>query len=300
LIAVGDRAPQDEGGEAVVAGIETRFIAANGITQHVALAGAASAPPVLLLHGLGWDHTLWRREIDLLAASGWRAVAPDLRGMGATDKPDVPYAIQLYASDLFALLDALAIERCALVGFSLGGTIALAMAIREPMRIGAALIACASPATTPEAAAVTEAMLARAEKLGRRRFAEEQAAAIWRPAWARDHPDEVERFIAWRAAMDQAALARAFRASYGVDLTPHLARVTAPVRVVMADSDSFVSVERGRALAAALPDADFRVIEEAGHMVSVERPQEFQATLRELLDRAWLPTTLRARAEATA
>jgi len=191
-----------------VASIGTRFITANGIVQHVAVAGAANAPVVLLVHGLGWDHTLWRPEIDLLAASGWRVIAPDLRGMGKSDKPDVPYSIGLYASDLLALLDELAIARCALVGFSLGGMIGLAMAVRKPQRIGAALIACASPVTTQEGAAATEAVLGRAEKLGPTRFAEEQAEAIWRGEWARDHAAEVKRFIAWRAAMDQAALAR--------------------------------------------------------------------------------------------
>jgi len=218
--------------------------------------------------------------------------------MGKSDKPDVPYSIGLYASDLLALLDELAIARCALVGFSLGGMIGLAMAVRKPQRIGAALIACASPVTTQEGAAATEAVLGRAEKLGPTRFAEEQAEAIWRGEWARDHAAEVKRFIAWRAAMDQAALARAFRAAYGVDLRPDLAGVTAPVRVVMAEGDRFVSVETGRALTAKLPNADLSVIEEAGHMVSIERPKEFQAALLDFLGRNWPPHEIPARAEA--
>lgn len=288
------------GSEEALATIETRFIAANGIIQHVALAGPARAPAVLLVHGLGWDHTLWRNEIDMLAAAGWRAIAPDLRGMGQSDKPDEPYSIDLYAADLLRVLDALATERFALVGFSLGGTIALAMAARVPARIGAAVIACASPTSTPEGVAATEAMLARAQKLGRRRFAEEQAQAIWTPVWARDHPAEVRRFVAWRSSMDQDALARAFRASHGVDLRRELARVTAPVRVVVAASDGFVSVESGRALADALPDADFMVIEDAGHMVSIERPKEFRAALRGFIDRNWPPAAASVQAEAPA
>jgi pimeloyl-ACP methyl ester carboxylesterase len=277
------------GSEGRVATIETRFIPTNGISQHVALAGPADARPVLLIHGLGWDHSLWHDEFGMLAAAGWRVIAPDLRGMGKSDKPDEPYSIGLYVADLLALLDALAIERVAVVGFSLGGMIALALAARVPARIGAALIACASAASTPEGAQATEAMLARALKLGPRRFAEEQAQAIWSREWARDHPAEVRRFIAWRAGMDQGALARAFRASHGVDLGRNLARVTAPVRVVVAAADSFVSVESGRALAEALPDADLVVVERAGHMVSIERPEEFRATLRDFLDRNWPP-----------
>ena len=208
----------DASREGPVAATETRFFAANGIIQHAVLAGPAGARPVLLVHGLGWDHTLWGREIDGLAAGGWRVIAVDLRGMGQTDKPDVAYSIDLYVADMAALLDALALEQVAVVGFSLGGMIALAMAARLGVRIGAGLVACCAPASTAEAAAATDAMLARALTLGPRRFAEEQAEAIWSPDWAREHPIEVQRFVDWRAGMDQEALARAFRAAYGVDL----------------------------------------------------------------------------------
>ena len=88
--------------------------------------------------------------------------------------------------------------------------------------------------STPEGAAATDAMLARARTLGPRQFAEEQARAIWSREWALDHRAEVRRFIAWRAGMDQEALARAFRASCGVDLRAELGHIMAPARVVMA------------------------------------------------------------------
>jgi 3-oxoadipate enol-lactonase len=281
-----------------VAATETRFFAANGIIQHVVLAGPAGARPVLLIHGLGWDQTLWGREIDWLAAGGWRVIAPDLRGMGLTDKPDVPYSIDLYVADMAALLDALAFEQVAVIGFSLGGMIALAMAARLGARIGAGLVACCSPASTAEGAAATEAMLAHALTSGPRRFAEEQAETIWSPDWARDHPIEVQRFVDWRAGMDQEALARAFRAAYGVDLRAELYRVAAPMRVVMAERDSFVSVEAGRALAEALSNADVVLIAGAGHMASLERPEEFRTALVEFLGRVWPPLPVSAGAPA--
>lgn len=279
--------------------IETRFIAANGIVQHVRMTGRADAPAVMLIHGLGWDGTLWQRELTTLAAAGWRAVAPDLRGMGRSDKPDAPSSIPLYAADLVALADALAIARFAVVGFSLGGTIALAMAEAAPTRLTAAICACAAVVESAAGAAATEAMLARAATLGAQRFAEEQAQAIWSPSWAGDHREEVARFVAWRAAMDQAALARAFRSSRGFDLRPALARLSLPIRIIAADGDSFVGVEACRALAATLPDADFVAIADAGHMASLEQPAAFQAALLGFLERAWPPEPAgAARAEA--
>lgn len=265
------------------------IIPANGITQAVTIAGDAAAPAIVLLHGLGWDRGLWRRQVERLAADGWLAIAPDLRGMGRTEKPPAPYTLDLYAADIVALLDGLRIGRAALVGFSLGGMVALAVAAARPDRIAAAVFACCTTHSTPAGEAATEAMLARAEEAGARRFAEDQAEAIWSAGWAAAHPRAIAGFVEWRAAMDQAALARAFRATYGADLRPSLGRITVPARVIVADSDRFVPVAAGGALAGALPQADLVVVEDAGHMVSIEQPERFDRALFDFLGRAFPP-----------
>ena len=258
---------------------------AGGITQHVALAGPEDGPPVLLVHGLGWDYTLFAGQVETLARLGWRVIAPDLRGMGESEKPDGPYSVELYAADMLALMDALGIQRFAVAGFSLGGIITAAMLGRAPTRIAAAVIACCALHATPAGEAGTEAMLARAATLGPLAFAREQAAAIWHPDWAAAHPAEVERFIAWRAAMDQAALTRAFRAGYGIDYRPVMAATPVPVLYVAADADPFASVAAMAALRDATPGADLVVIVNAGHMAPIEQREAFDAALGPFLER---------------
>ncbi|NBB82576.1 MAG: alpha/beta fold hydrolase [Alphaproteobacteria bacterium] len=270
-------------------------IRANGIVQQVLTAGDPDAPPVVLLHGLGWDAgRLWPPQLARLAAGGWYGVAPDLRGMGGTDKPDAPYSIDLYAADVAALMPALGLDRAAVVGFSLGGMIAMRLAEAHPDRVTAAVFACCGAASSPEGEAGVEAMLARAAELGPRRFAEEQADAIWHPGWAAGHPDAVADFVGWRAAMDQAALFRAFRSPFGVDLGPALPSIAVPARVIAADADAFLPVSTAAAIAEALPDADLQVIEGAGHMCSIEKPAAFDAALFDFLDRAWPGAVSRA------
>nr|WP_294848625.1 alpha/beta hydrolase [uncultured Sphingomonas sp.] len=108
----------------------------TGITMTVATAGPVDAPAALFVHGFPESHRTWRGLVPLLSDEV-RMIMPDLRGFGATDKPqDVTnYATDTLIADLYALADAVKIERFALVGHDWGGAIAWAAAIRGDPRI---------------------------------------------------------------------------------------------------------------------------------------------------------------------
>ena len=108
-----------------------RIKLASGITLNVALAGSEDAPPVILLHGFPESHRTWRGVAPLLE-DRFRLVMPDLRGFGASDRPQAvaAYAIDTLVADIFDLADALDIGCCALVGPDWGGAAAWAAAIR--------------------------------------------------------------------------------------------------------------------------------------------------------------------------
>lgn len=108
----------------------------TGITMNVALAGPEDAPPVILIHGFPESHRTWR-EISPRLEDRFRLVMPDLRGFGLTDRPQdaAAYAADTLIADIFALADALSIDRFALVGHDWGGAIAWAAALRGDPRI---------------------------------------------------------------------------------------------------------------------------------------------------------------------
>lgn len=117
--------------------IEQRRVAlATGVTLNVALAGPAEAPPVILLHGFPESHRTWR-EIAPRLQDRFRLIMPDQRGFGASDRPqDVEaYATDKLVGDIFALAEALGIERFALVGHDWGGAIAWATAVAGNPRL---------------------------------------------------------------------------------------------------------------------------------------------------------------------
>ena len=115
---------------------QRRVRLSTGVTLNVAIAGADEAPPVILLHGFPESHRTWRGVAERLA-DRFRLIMPDLRGFGASDQPQdvAAYATDALVADLFALADALGIDRFALVGHDWGGAIAWAAAVRGDARI---------------------------------------------------------------------------------------------------------------------------------------------------------------------
>lgn len=114
---------------------ESLTLEVNGIRMHVVQAG--HGPSVLLLHGFPDTHEVWRKQIGVLAAAGYRVVAPDLRGYGGTEAPRGvdAYTLDKLRADVLALLDVLQIDRVDLVGHDWGALIAWQLATLAPSRV---------------------------------------------------------------------------------------------------------------------------------------------------------------------
>jgi pimeloyl-ACP methyl ester carboxylesterase len=118
-------------------GIEHSQIQAGEVRLHCASMGPADGPLVVLLHGFPECWVTWRHQLPALAAAGFRAVAPDLRGYGASDKPRgiAQYKLEKLAQDVAELVRALGRERAHLVGHDWGGNVAWHTAMWHPERI---------------------------------------------------------------------------------------------------------------------------------------------------------------------
>jgi 2-succinyl-6-hydroxy-2,4-cyclohexadiene-1-carboxylate synthase len=262
----------------------------RGIALEVAEEG--DGPAVLLLHGFTGSAGTWAPLARSLAA-GYATIAPSLPGHGRSDAPRDParYDVASCVGDLLALLDARGIERAAVVGYSMGGRVALHLARAAPERVRALVLESASPGIADEA-----------ERAARRRSDEALAGSIEREGiaafvarWERlplfasqaSLPAAVrEALRARRLASDPAGLANSLRgigAGAVAPLWAWLGEVAAPTLVVAGALDQKYRTI-GAAMASAIPGARLAVVEGAGHAVHLERPEEHTRLVRAFLD----------------
>ncbi|HEY4022818.1 MAG TPA: alpha/beta hydrolase [Pseudonocardiaceae bacterium] len=114
---------------------------ANGIELYYELAGQGAA--VVLIGGLGTDST-FLRPVTRNLAERFSVLSFDNRGAGRSDKPDIPYSIEMMATDAIELMDAVGVERAHVVGISMGASVALAMALGYGERVTSLVLVSAS------------------------------------------------------------------------------------------------------------------------------------------------------------
>lgn len=259
-----------------------RRLTLNGVNLAVDLRGA-EGPWVLFIHGYPFDHTIWQYQLSHL--EGFRRVAPDLRGMGLSDAPDLGYTMTTYADDMAALLETLGVSRAVLCGLSMGGYVALDFARRWPERVsGLVLMDTRAEADTPDARRGRDSQSALARARGAGAVADAMLPKLLGDPGAVHSPvgERVRRMIeATPIAGIAGALAAMRDRRDSTDLLPSLGAI--PVLVAVGERDRLVSPEAARTMAGAIPGARFEIIPAAGHIPPLEQPVETTALLADFL-----------------
>lgn len=257
-------------------------ITVNGVSLAVEVRG--DGPALLFVHGYPLDRTIWRDQIDAL--EGFRRIAPDLRGMGESDAPDLGYGMPTYAADLAALLDTLGVDDVILCGLSMGGYVIFEFLRRWRERVRAVVLmdTRAEPDGT-EARRSRDLAAASARESGAGVIAEQMLPKMLGTSTPERSPEVVERVRRLMAGTPVAGLVGALAAMRdrpdSTGLLPTLAGL--PVLVLVGEEDAITPPDAARRLAAAIPGARLVVITGAGHLPPVERPSETTAALREFL-----------------
>jgi pimeloyl-ACP methyl ester carboxylesterase len=237
---------------------------------------AGSGEVVLLLHGGLGDSGLWEPVVPLLAER-YRTIRTDLRFFGRSTGPAVPWSWQ---DDTIGVLDELGIERAALVGLSLGGKLALDIALAHPERLWA-VVGVAPGLGGHDGDAYTEEHEARYEAAGDKLAAMmEIDFEVWAPLGADDRIRQL-----WRATPDASPLPDGVEAREpaGLPAKERLGELRVPTLVVTAAHDPAGFREIGPLVASAAPNA--RHVEvESDHYLTLREPEEVASIIRDFLD----------------
>ncbi|MCE1243587.1 alpha/beta fold hydrolase [Oryzomicrobium sp.] len=259
-------------------------ISVNGIK--LAYDHRGDGPPVVFLHSLGADHTIWAPQIEMLRATH-TCVAVDLRGHGGSEAPPGPYTLECLADDVAALMHALFIPSATIVGISLGGMVAMTLALRHPAKAARLVLADTTAAYPDEAQAAWPARIRQVEEGG---VAPLVAATLerWFTAEVRqERPALVERVGSIIAATPVAGYAGCCHAIAGMAAEPtlkgRLPLIRCPALVVVGDRDAGTPPAMAEAIAAAIPVARLEVIEGAAHLSNLCRPDHFTQLLHAFL-----------------
>lgn len=284
----------------------TRRLHAGSIQLDIAEAGAGGRP-LLLVHGFTGAKDDFAGHLPALAAAGWHAVAPDLRGHGASDAPEgeSAYSLEIMAGDVLALADALGWDRFALVGHSMGGMVVQLAALSAPERLTALVLMDTGfgPVVIDRSLAMGSVELVRASGMG---ALAELLASL--PEGVNPLETVASRHLrqtrpsprggdapaeSWHAFSD-AKLVAASSAMYAamvpamLDQPGRLAALgdlAVPVLVLVGEHD-VLFLDDSRRLAAAIPGAHLDVLPGAGHSPHHETPERWLATVLEFLAEA--------------
>jgi pimeloyl-ACP methyl ester carboxylesterase len=256
----------------------------------IAVTDVGDGPPLVLLHGLACGRRMWFHQIRALR-SRFRVIAYDLRGHGRTDAPAVSadYSAAHLARDLVGVLDVLKIERAAVVGFSLGGAPALALAASKPERVSHLVLAdVGAGADDP---VKIEALARQWVTLIDRGRLDDLVCEMLRCEFYKVYARRNVRCRNHMAALIRATPINGLRYTLAevlmkrkslFRLTGVLKSVAVPT-LVMAGQYDYVCSKGTRVLAQAIPNATLKLIADSGHMAPLEQPAAFSAAVLEFL-----------------
>jgi 3-oxoadipate enol-lactonase len=226
-------------------------------------------PPLVLINGLGFGRWGWFKQIPALSRH-FRTIPFDARGERILKE-----GVSDLVADVVSLIDHLGIRKTHVLGSSLGGFVAQGLAIKRPDLVDRLVLVCTSygrggPGTmSPWALADMIGLPSLSVERAVRRGLETATSEAYRAK----HPEEFEQIVRWRLA-DSPSLSAYYaqmRAGARFDSSRDVGSITSPTLVIHGAEDRYVPVANAAALAEAIPDAKLRILEDAGHLVFIER-----------------------------
>lgn len=238
---------------------------------------------VAFVHGVGADMQSWDGVIAALG-DGFECLRYDLRGHGASDKTPGPYSLEMFRDDLAGITVAAGWREFDLVGFSLGGLIVQAYALKAPATLRTLAVLSGIAGRTPEEA---QRAASRADALlsgGGGGHADAAVERWFTDRFRREHPEVVQARVARSRQNDPACYAAAYRVLATSDLAADLHRITPPTLIATGEGDQGSTPRMSRLMGERIAGSEVEIWTELRHSVLLEAPERVAASLRRLFE----------------
>jgi 3-oxoadipate enol-lactonase len=235
-------------------------------------------PAVLLIHGVGGDARNWD-PIAARLARRFDVIAMDLRGHGGSPPITAPLDAHALAADALEVLDSTGVTTSRVVGFSLGGVVAQALALDRPERVAKLAVLGTVCGRSPDERERARARIDFLRTNGLAALADANRERWFTDAFRRDHADVVERRVAQVKACDPASYREAFTVFCTADFAERLGEMPMPTLVVTGEHDVAATPRMARLMAERLPNAQVHVLPGLRHSLLLEAPDQVGALL---------------------
>ena len=254
--------------------------------NEIAFTEAGKGIPVVLLHGYPFDKSMWSGQIEALAAAGFRAIAPDFRGLGETKSSGEVASMDDMARDTAALLDHLGVEQAVICGLSMGGYVAFDFMHLFPARVrGLVLAGTRAPADNEQEKAGREQQAQTMLRAGMVPISIATLPKLLASRTLAEKPDVVKRIRAMITRSDPRGAAAAQRGMAARrDYTEDLPKIDVPTLIIVGREDSTRPVADAEFMHRGIRHSQLEIIEDAAHMTNLEQPEAFNDALLSFLN----------------
>jgi 3-oxoadipate enol-lactonase len=236
----------------------------------------------VLIHGAGDNLNMWDHQISVFSES-YRVITYDVRGHGDTESPETEYTMSLLSEDLYQFMKEITVKSAYFLGYSMGGRLALNLAIEHPEMVKA-LILANSPVglMPPEAIEGRQMMLELLEKGDFKMAVELMTANAFSPGFKDNHLAEFEKYKNVKLKNKSDCFTRVIRAIGTFNTIPDLSKVQCPVLMIIGENDAIMGVDQGKSAQKAIVGSKL-VILPTGHAAALELPGKFNSAVMQFL-----------------
>jgi len=245
--------------------------------------GVALKKVVVLIHGFAETHEIWSQQRDYLSEEFY-VITPDLPGSGSTPLTASP-SIESMADAVYNLLKAADISEAVIIGHSMGGYVALALAEKYPAMVkGLGLFHSTAAADSEEKKEGRRKSIAIIEQYGGEAFIRQALPAMFSPAYKKQYPGEVEAYVNAGTRCSSASLIAWYNAMIKrPDRTAVLSSLNVPVLFVIGKDDTAVPLEGVLPQVSKPKTSSIYIFENTGHMGMWEVPEASRRLLKEFI-----------------